>query len=202
MQQIYYMTGHELNFYNAVNNFVHPTIDEWNDFYSRFTLTEIKKNKKLLSQGQVSHKIAFISKGCFRMYHYVNGEERCKDFQTEGQFTGSLYSFVSHKPALFNVAAVETSEILEINREQLNFLFDKYKVWERFGRLYMEQIFLYKEQREAALLNELAVYRYSSFLRDHPQWAQRIPLKYIASYLGIKPESLSRIRKLKEIQFH
>ncbi len=193
------MEGQELNFYNTVNRFVHPTVEEWTAFYSRFSQRQVKKNELLLSQGQVSHKIYYISQGCFRMFHFVNGEERCKDFQTEGQFTGSLYSFVSHKPALFYIAAVEKSEILEITREQLNYLFDNYKVWERFGRLYVEQIFLYKEQREAALLNQLAPYRYSNFLKDHPQWAQRIPLKYIASYLGIKPESLSRIRKLAEV---
>lgn len=189
------MEENELNFYNTVSRFVHPTAEEWTVFFSCFIPREIKKNELLLSQGQVAHRIAFISKGCFRMFHVVNGEERCKDFQTEGQFTGSLYSFVSHKPALFSVAAVEKSEILEITRDQLNYLYDRYKVWERFGRLYTEQIFLYKEQREAALLNELAPYRYSNFLKDHPHWAQRIPLKYIASYLGIKPESLSRIRK-------
>ncbi|NJO68099.1 MAG: hypothetical protein HC830_01435, partial [Bacteroidetes bacterium] len=102
----------------------------------------------------------------------------------------------------FNVAAVEHSEILEITREQLNEAFDRYKVWERFGRLYLEQIFLYKEQREAALLNQLAPYRYANFLKDHPDWAQRIPLKYIASYLGVNPESLSRIRKKKDLNFY
>lgn len=189
----------ELSFYNTVNRFVHPDAEEWTEFYSRFIPKELKKNEMLLAQGQVAHKIAWVSRGCFRMYYFVNGEERCKDFQTEGQFTGSLYSFISHKPALFNVAAVENSEVLEITRDQLTYLFDRYKVWERFGRLYMEQIFLYKEQREAALLNDLAPYRYSNFLKDHPDWAQRIPLKYIASYLGVKPESLSRIRKLKEV---
>lgn len=189
----------ELSFYNTVNEYVHPTGEEWSNFYSRFAWREIAKNEMLLSQGQVAHKMAYISRGCFRMFHYVNGEERCRDFQTEGQFTGSLYSFVSHKPALFNVAAVEHSEILEITRDQLNNLFDRYKVWERFGRLYLEHIFLYKEQREAALLNDPAPYRYSNFLKDHPDWAQRIPLKFIASYLGVKPESLSRIRKLREV---
>lgn len=191
------MEGQELHFYQSVNRFVQPSADEWFAFYSCFSLREVKKNERVLSQGQVAHKIAYVARGCFRMYHEVDGEERCKDFQSEGQFTGSLYSFVSRKPALFNVAAIEKSEVLEITREQLNLLFDKYKVWERFGRLYMEQIFLYKEQREAALLNDMAGHRYSNFLKDHPQWAQRIPLKYIASYLGIKPESLSRLRRGK-----
>lgn len=155
------------------------------------------KNECLVREGELASNIAFIYKGCFRMFSFVDGEERCKDFQAEGQFTGSLYSFISGKPALFSVAALENSEVLEIPKHKLNLLFDSYKTWERFGRLYVEQIFLYKEQREFTLLFENASSRYASFIKMHPEWAQRIPLKYIASYLGVKPESLSRIRKQK-----
>lgn len=191
------MSGNELIFYNSVIKYVHPEEDEWTEFYSCFTSMEINKGKLLLEEGQIAEKISFVCKGCFRMYYFIRGEERCKDFQTEGQFTGSLYSFVSKKPALFNVAAIEKSEVLEISRENLIYLYDKYKIWERFGRLLLEQAFLYKEQREAALLNETAQNRYLNFIKAYPDWAQRIPQKYIASYLGVKPESLSRIRRMR-----
>jgi CRP-like cAMP-binding protein len=189
------MEGHELFFYNTMRGVIDPSPEEWKAFYSCFRVRVIEKNQLYFQAGQVAAHLAFVAKGCFRMYYMIDGEERCKDFQSEGQFTGSLYSALSGNPALFSVAAIETSEILEIPIAELQRLYDKYKVWERFGRLYLEQAFLYKEKREAAFINELASERYQNFIKEHPGWAQRIPQKYIASYLGIKPESLSRIRR-------
>ncbi|NJK87885.1 MAG: Crp/Fnr family transcriptional regulator [Bacteroidales bacterium] len=178
------MNGDERNLYNSVLKFVNPNEREWNDFFTCFSSREMMKNEPLLVEGQISQKIAYISQGCFRMFYILNGEERCKDFQTEGQFTGSLYSFLSGKPALFNVSAIENSVILEISRDKLNHLFDTYKVWERFGRLYAEQLFLYKEQREASLLNESAFTRYSGFINTYSKWAQRIPQNTLLRTLG------------------
>ena len=183
--------------YRAATTLVSPTAEEWQAFHSLFVPKHVKKQGVYLSEGQTARKLAFIVKGCFRMYYVIDGEERCKDFQTEGQFTGSLYSFLSQQPALFSVAAVEDSEILEISRQDLLALYDRYQVWERFGRRYIEQLFLYKESREASLLTKPARERYEEFIATQPQLAQRLPLKYISSYLGIKPESLSRLRKVR-----
>src|SRR5690606_23597130 len=133
------MTDHELNLFNSVRKFVQPTETEWENVYACFTLRKIKKNEVLLEEGQVAQKIYYISNGCFRMFYFIEGEERCKDFQTEGQFTGSLYSYISGNPVIFNVAAIEDSEVLEISKEKLDRLFDTCKTWERFGRLYIEQ---------------------------------------------------------------
>jgi CRP-like cAMP-binding protein len=102
---------------------------------------------------------------------------------------------MSYRPALFSVAAVEASEVLEITREKLLAVYDQYPVWDRFGRKYLEQLFLYKEAREAALLTQSARERYEDLLKNQPHLLARLPLKYISSYLGVKPESLSRLRK-------
>jgi CRP-like cAMP-binding protein len=175
---------------------VTPSEEEWEAFYKSFRPKSIRKNEVYLAAHQTSKYIAFIEKGCFRMFYTLQGEERCKDFQTEGQFTGSLYSFLSQKPALYSVAAVEDSDILEVSRDKLYSLYKAYHVWERFGRMYIEQIFLYKEQREASLLNKSAKERYDELVASQPALVQRLPLKYISSYLGIQPESLSRLRKI------
>ncbi len=174
---------------------VKPSQQEWEAFYTLFTFRKLERNQVYLAQGEISRKLAFVAKGCFRMYYLVDGEERCKDFQIEGQFTGSLYSFMSYRPALFSVAAVEESEVLEITREKLLAVYDQYPVWDRFGRKYLEQLFLYKEAREAALLTQSARERYEDLLKNQPHLLARLPLKYISSYLGVKPESLSRLRK-------
>ncbi len=178
-----------------ISRFVNPNENEWHDYFSRSRLKVVKKNDLYLREGEYGKKIGLVVKGAFRMFYTIKDEERCKDFQFEGQFTGSLYSFLSKQPSLFSVAAMEDSYLLEMSNDNLTDLFDRYKVWERFGRLYLEQLFLYKERREASLLFDLSTSRYEKLLKEKPALLQRIPQKYIASYLGIKPESLSRIRK-------
>jgi CRP-like cAMP-binding protein len=148
-----------------------------------------------LNEGETCQKIAFITKGAVRMYYIIKGEERSKDFQFEGQFTGSLASMLTQTPSKFAIAALEDTTLIEINGSDLLSLYDDYKVWERFGRIYLTNSFLYKEKREASLLFDSSTTRYENLVREQPQHIQRIPLKHLASYLGITPESLSRIRK-------
>jgi CRP/FNR family transcriptional regulator, anaerobic regulatory protein len=178
-----------------IHEFVTPTPEEWNVFFACFSQREMKRNEFYLSEGSVCDRIAFICSGGFRMFYTIEGEESCKDFQFEGSFTGSLYSLLTQERSRFAVAALEDSEILEIKRDDLFALYDGFKIWERFGRLYAQQLFIYKEEREAALLLESSSQRYQNLMREHPQHLQRIPQKYLASYLGVKPESLSRIRR-------
>lgn len=168
---------------------------EWSDFESRLLEKSLKKDELYLSEGQVSKKVGLVTSGGVRMFYRIRGEEYCKDFQFEGQFTGSIESLFSQRPARFSIAALEDTTLLELSKPDLDYLFDTYKNWERFGRLYAEGLFVYKEKREASLLFDSSTTRYENMLRDQPQHMHRIPLKYLASYLGIKPESLSRIRK-------
>jgi CRP-like cAMP-binding protein len=195
MNELFYFIDAEAIARRSISRFVQPTDEEWTDFYSRMRERFVKREEVYLQEGDVCKRIAFIVKGAFRMYYLLDGEERCKDFQSEGSFTGSLYSFISKKPSLFSVAALEDSYVLEMSREDLAQLYDNYKVWDRFGRMYMEQLFLYKERREASLLFDSSKQRYIQLLNEQPLLLQRIPQKYLASYLGIKPESLSRIRR-------
>lgn len=171
------------------------TDTEFEAFSTRLKARYLAKDEMYLAEGTVCRKIGLVTSGSLRMFYNIRGEERCKDFQFEGQFTGSIESLFSQQPARFSIAALEDTSLLEISRQGLQYLFDTYKAWERFGRLYMEQMFMYKEKREASLLFDSSTTRYENLLRDQPQHTHRIPLKYLASYLGIKPESLSRIRK-------
>ncbi len=191
------MKKNEKLLFDTISRFVAPSESEWNYFYSQFEPFACKKNDVLLEEGRICKAMLFVSSGCFRMFHVVYGEERNRDFQTEGQFTGSLFSFIGECPALFNVAALEDGEVMAIQRENLYHLYDNHKIWERFGRLYLEQAFLYKEKREMTLLNEDAAARYHELVKTKPEWIQRIPQKHLASYLNIRPESLSRLRKRK-----
>ena len=175
--------------------YITPTKTEWNAFTSKLKERHLIKDELYLAEGDICKHISLVTHGGVRMFYDVKGEELCKDFQFEGQFSGSIASLITQQPSKFSIAALEDTTLAEITYEDLFGLFDKYKVWERFGRLYITKSFMYKELREASLLCDSSTTRYENLLREQPQHAQRIPLKYLASYLGIKPESLSRIRR-------
>jgi CRP/FNR family transcriptional regulator, anaerobic regulatory protein len=181
--------------YRYITQWVQPEELEWKAFVSGGRLRTLGKDELYLKEGEVCRKLGFIISGAVRMFYTIEAEERCKDFQFEGQFTGSLYSLISQQPSRFSVVALEETQLFEISQEHLSSLYDQYKIWERFGRLYMEQAFLYKENRETSLLFDSSSVRYEKLLQQQPYHLQRIPQKYLASYLGITPESLSRIRK-------
>ena len=184
-----------------IEKLVTPTHEEWMFFESLFVERKLDKNKIYLDEGDVCGKIGFVINGSFRMYYRVEGEEICKDFQFENQFIGSLASLLTGEPSAFTVEAMEKAEIFEISKSKLHQAYDQYKVWERFGRKYAELLFIYKEKRETSFLLDSPLVRYQKLQQQHPDHIQRIPQKYLASYLGIKPETLSRIRK-KAVQIH
>lgn len=180
---------------SAMDMLVPFTEDEWTVFREAFRERRVERNEVYLHAGDTAQRVGFVAQGLFRMVYHVDGEERTKDFQHEGQFTGSLASLLIGTPARFSVVAMEPSVLLEIRREQLFDLSDRFPVWDRMRRNYAEQLFLYKEAREASLLLDSHEERYLQFLRERPDLLQRVPLKHIASYLGMTPEALSRIRR-------
>ena len=182
---------------STILKMVQPNAEEWEAFVSELNERPVKKNEVYLNEGEICRKVAFIVQGCFKMYYIINGEEYCKDFQFEGQFTGSVYSLLSQQPSRFFVAAIEDSLILEMSRDCLFRLYDQYKIWERLGRMYMEQNFIKKEAREASLLLDSSATRYKNLLQQHPDFFKRLPQKYIASFLGITTEYLSKLRRNK-----
>ncbi len=178
-----------------ISRWVQPTDAEWEAFASKLRERRLAKDQVYLSAGDVCRKVGFIVKGATRMYYHINGQQRSKDFQFEGAVTGSIYSLTTGQPSKFSIAALEDTVLLEIPRDELLGLYDQYKIWEKWGRLYVSAMFMYKEQREASLLFDTSTERYLALLREQPDHTRRIPQKHLASYLGIKPESLSRIRK-------
>lgn len=180
---------------SAMDMLVPFTEAEWTAFRDAFRERRVERNEVYLHAGETAQRVGFVAQGLFRMVYTIDGEERTKDFQHEGQFTGSLASLLIGTPARFSVVAMEPSVLLEIKREQLFDLSDRFPVWDRMRRNYAEQLFLYKEAREASLLLDSHEERYLQFLRERPDLLQRVPLKHIASYLGMTPEALSRIRR-------
>ncbi|HEX2629587.1 MAG TPA: Crp/Fnr family transcriptional regulator [Chitinophagaceae bacterium] len=172
-----------------------PLADEvWDDFERSLGYLQLKKKDHFLREGQVCRQVAFITRGYVRLYYLHNGEEITKDFNFENFFCGSWASFSMQQPSRFNIIVMEDVELYTIGRDDLYRLFNQYPAFQEMGRMWMEMMFIRKEMREASFLLDTAEQRYADLLSQNDQIIQRVPLKYLASYLGMTAETLSRIR--------
>ncbi len=158
-------------------------------------MVSYKRKEYILSEGQICKYLYFIKKGCIRYFYIVDGEEKTGQFFFENGWYADLESFLTQEPTSLNIQALEPTELLLISREKLYLLYDQVPVFERFGRLLIEHSFIGLRNKNKSLTNLSPEEYYLKLIQDRPKVIQRVPLQYIASYLGIKPESLSRIRK-------
>ncbi len=157
----------------------------------------VKKRKALLMEGDTSRYIYFVEKGALRSYAIdKDGTEHVLQLVVEGHWIGDLSSFVSQSPGNINIEAIEDSEVLLLPHHDLELLYEQIPQMERNFRQLYQRAYVALQQRYNATQSEHADERYRQLIKEHPHIAARIPLIYIASYLGITPESLSRIRKL------
>jgi CRP-like cAMP-binding protein len=165
-------------------------------------LLSIGKEKSIIAshyfirEGETPFKIAYVTKGLFR-YVYTNGkgEEFTKGIIGENSFLSSYSAMILCKPSYFSIEALEDSQVLEIIWNDFKHLLDNDIFWVKFLLKLVEKGFMIKEKRERDLLLLDAETRYKNFLEEFPGMDQRIRQGIIASYLGIQPETLSRIRK-------
>lgn len=155
---------------------------------------DLRKHELLLREGEICHAAAYIERGGLRYYYTVEGEERTGQFFFEHEWYADYDSFLDQKPARQSIEALEPTRVWLLPRADLYRLYDERPVFERFGRLMAEQAYRGSRARGAGLLNLTPAERYAQLLRDRPQLVQRVSQRLLASYLGLKPESLSRIR--------
>lgn len=178
-----------------INKVVTLTDEEFCAFEDITSIRKLQKKELLIKQPEVCNKVIFTNKGYFRFFHYnSNGDEITSDFIFAPCFVTSYTSLVTGNPSFVNVQAMEQMEIAEMKKDDLYALYEQYPKIERIGRIIAEQIAINSEQHLFLLLNQTAEYRYRNLLQKYPQYIQSIPLQYIASYLGITQETLSRIR--------
>jgi CRP-like cAMP-binding protein len=170
--------------------------DEWEAFEPFIVLKSYKKRENYVSEGQICHEVGFILRGAFRQYCIIEGEEKTTFFYFENQFVTNYESFVSQSPSNVTIEAMEDVQILTFNKETLDRLYRLYPAFETFGRLIAEQVYICAMHRLNTFLLNTPEQRYLHFLKsdDSKLILERVPQHYIASYLGITPVSLSRIR--------
>lgn len=146
---------------------------------------------------KVCKHIAFLTSGIARVYHLHDGKEITDYFNTtfRNQFVSSFVSFLKQQPSREYVEILTDAQMLLVDYNDLEKLYGKFKSIERLGRLMAERNYLLALERIESLQYRNATERYESFLKLYPQLINQIPNHYIASYLGVTPESLSRIRK-------
>jgi len=159
-------------------------------------IKRIQPNEYFIRAGEIPRKLAFVFTGLFR-YVYIddNGNEFTKGIIQNNSFISSYSAMISKSSSYFFIEAIEESEILEISYDKWLVLLESDAFWVKFLLRFVEKGFSIKEKRERDLLLLNAETRYVSFLKDFPGMEKRIKQTIIASYLGIQPESLSRIKK-------
>lgn len=154
----------------------------------------------ILKENSVCPFVGFVEKGTVRSYLLKDYKEYNNDFYFNNSFISAYRSFITQTPAYSNIQAMSQATIRYINFEQLKALEKTSDTWNKFGKYIAEQFFIRKCTRETSFLIRSAKERYDSLIEAHPKIEQRIPQYAIASYLGIEPESLSRIKALTYIK--
>jgi CRP-like cAMP-binding protein len=178
-----------------IRTIVQPNVEEWEAFTRIVQFKKLKKKDLLLEEGQVCNFIAFLNSGVLREYSYLNGKETTVDFVGENQFATDYQSFILQIPSEQYLEALTDVDMLVLKKEGINTLFDNFKIWERFGRLIIEKVFCQAEGKRKKIISTTHEEQYHEFVAAYPQIIQQVPQYYIASYLGLTPEHLSRLRK-------
>jgi CRP-like cAMP-binding protein len=179
-----------------INRFVHLTEDEKNALENIITSRIILRKEHFAEINKVCTKALFADRGYFRFYHLDSyGNEITSDFYFAPNFITSYTSFITGEPSFVNVQAMVDMEVLEFQKSDMNELYKRYPNIERLGRLIAESVAITSEKHLFLLLNQTAEMRYKTLMERNPEYVNTIPLQYIASYLGITKETLSRMRK-------
>lgn len=183
------------------NNMIKCGLDqpqELEKVLSAFNVINVKRKRQILSEGNIANFLFFVNSGLIRMYTTdSNMEERTFDFGAEETWFGDLKSFADKQSSDTNIEAIEDTQILTIEYETLQKLYKEFPRLERVGRLNAEDkyIKLIDRLKKVNHTNYSAEDRYLEFLRFYEKIAHRIPSCYIASYLGIATETLSRVKR-------
>jgi CRP-like cAMP-binding protein len=170
--------------------------EEFGYFTSLLKAKRLRKKQFLLEEGEVCHFECFVNSGCLRQYHLDDtGQEHIIQFAITDWWIGDQYSFLTGLPSHYFIDALEDSETLLMERSSLEKLYSEVPKFERFFRIAFQSSYVALQRRILANISQTAEERYLDFSKNYPEIEQKVPQHQIASYLGIKPESLSRLRK-------
>jgi len=182
-----------------VSQFAHLSQEEWEAVMPFIETRNLKKNEYFVREGEIARYISFTQNGYLRVYYNHDGDEITRDISPLHSFVTALPSYISQTPSYEIIQAITDCELFVIYHDNLEFLYDSYSNWQRVGRRVIEEMFVQTQSRIYAFITQPADVRYKEMMKQFPDIFQHVPLQYIASYLGITSQSLSRLRR--SVQF-
>ena|SRR5437868_1088800 len=182
--------------HKKITSVVSITETEFESFKSLFKSKKFRKRQYFVQEGDVCKYQAFIEKGILRSYTIdEKGSEHILQFASEGWWITDLSSYLTGEPSFLNIDATEDAELLLITRTSWELAMEKVPALEHYFRIILQNHLIATQKRLLQSLSETAEEKYNRFLNTYPDCVQRLPQHMIASYLGIKRETLSRLRK-------
>ena len=182
-------------FFHKFNEKVNLSKEEEEVIKQHLTPKKLRKKQYLLQEGDVCKHIAFVEKGALKAYVVDDaGAESIIQFALEGWVISDLYSFLTGEPATYNIDALENAELVLISKSAHEELLKKLPKYETYIRLQITGAYIALQKRLTSIISLPLEERYKNFLALYPNIAQRVPQHMIASYMGLTPETLSRVR--------
>lgn len=177
-----------------ISRFVTLPEDELEEIAGRFKRKVVKKNEYIFRQGDTSRDFIFVDKGCLRLYYVKDGVEISVWFAFHPSSAIEVFSFISEQPSNYFMQAIEDSEVLILSKAELKKLYKTHPGMNEMMRNFWEAVLLDLISRFTAMETDSAEKRYMDLL-NNTNYLERLPQKYLASFIGVTPTSLSRIRK-------
>lgn len=172
------------------------TEDEKQLCKSFFTPKKLRKRQYILQEGDICKYIVFVEKGMLRSYTVDDkGNEHIMQFAFEGWWIADQFSFLTGEPAIYNIDALEDSELLLLSKQSEEQLLERIPKFERYFRILLQNSLIATQRRLIGSLSQTAEERYNQLIIGCPTIPKRVPQHMMASFLGITPETLSRIRR-------
>lgn len=180
---------------NNIKSFVELSKNDEDAFAKILEIKKYAKKEFILKEGEICDKIFFINSGCTRDFFNIDGEEKTVQFFFGDSWFTDYGSFLTEQPTIENLQALEPCEVVCFKKSDLYQLYATNPVFEKVGRVMAENAFMRLMNLTTMRTNQEPEERYLNLIKQRPEVVERIPQHYIASYLGLQPQSLSRIRK-------
>lgn len=168
---------------------------DWQELERHLRHRRLERGAHLVRAGERPTTVAFVAEGLLRLYYgRDDGREFNKSFVAAPDFASAHEALLTGEPSRLAIQALEPSRLVVLDYDVLTSFYERDMAWQRMARLFVERLYVKKARKEAALLMDSAAERYRTFLAEYGPLEARIPDYHIASYLGITPEALSRLK--------
>ncbi len=176
--------------------FMELTLDELRELLRYCELRQFEKKQVILNKGEIDNYLSIVINGLVRKYIHVGKTEQTLQLATEGHVINSEISFLKREPSIVEIQTLEPTTMISLRHDKMMEALEHYPPGERLGRLILSRMYTKKDERRFDRASRNVRERFLSYIEGHPHMLQRVPQRYLASYLNIKPETFSRLKHL------